>query len=75
MKFKTPSEEYLEKARQLPDETIERLLARMRSKVTRKLEEEKIDTIEALAIQLELEDQQLEEWRSKMAEIRKKHKG
>ena len=71
---KTPSDEYLEIAKNLSKEETERLLSRTRSKLLRRMESEKITTLEVLAIQLEIEDEDLSEWREKMAEIRKKTK-
>jgi hypothetical protein len=72
--MRKPADEYLEKARQLEQEETERLLARMRSKLMRRLEDKKMSVQEALAIQLEIEDEELQEWRARMAEIRKKSK-
>jgi N-acyl-L-homoserine lactone synthetase len=69
---KTPSEEYLEKAKLLTEEETERLLARMRAKLMRRLEDKKLSTVEVVAIQLEIEDEELNEWREKMAEIKRK---
>jgi hypothetical protein len=74
MKIKTPSEEYLQKAKLLTEEEVERLHSRMKGKLHRRLEDKKVDTIEALAIQLETEDEHLQEWRARMSEIREKHK-
>ena len=71
---KNPSDEYLEKARLLSGEETERLLSRMRSKLKRRLEDKKMGALEAVAIQLEKEDEELNEWRAKMAEIREKTK-
>ena len=71
---KTPSDEYLEIAKNLSKEETERLLSRTRSKLIRRLESEKITTLEVVAIQLEIENEDLSEWREKMAEIRKKAK-
>ena len=71
---KTPSDEYLEKARLLSEEETERLLSRTRSKLMRRLENEEMTALEVVAIQLEIEDEDLGEWREKMAEIRKKAK-
>jgi hypothetical protein len=71
---KTPSDEYLEIAKNLSKEETERLLSRTRSKLIRRMESEKITTLEVLAIQLEIEDEDLSEWREKMAEIRKRAK-
>ena len=71
---KTPSDEYLEKAKLLSEEETERLLSRTRSKLLRRLENEKMTALEVVAIQLEIEDEELQEWRARMAEIRKKSK-
>ena len=71
---KTPSDEYLEKAKLLSKEETERLLSRMRSKLMRRLEDKKMSAAEVVAIQLEIEDEELSEWREKMTEIRKKTK-
>ncbi len=74
MKIKSASQEYLDKAKVLTDEESERLLSRMSGKLPRRLEKDKLTREEALAFQLELEDDQLDEWREKMAKIREKHK-
>jgi hypothetical protein len=58
--------EYLEKALLLSVEEQERLLSRMTGKLPRRLEKDKLSVDEALAIQLEMEDEQLNEWRGKM---------
>ena len=71
---KTPSDEYLEKAKLLSTEETERLMSRMRSKLMRRLEDKEMSVSEVVAIQLEIEDKNLSEWREKMAEIRKKTK-
>jgi len=78
--MKKPSEEYLEKAKLLNEEETERLMARMRTKLMRRLEDKKMSVPEVVAIQMEIEDEELNEWREKMAEIRnteerKKSKG
>ena len=72
MKSKMPSPEYLEKAKKLNNEEIERLLVRMRGRFTRRLEDKRIGAIEAIALQLEYEDEELEEWRERMTEMRSK---
>lgn len=55
--------EYLEKVQHLTDEETERLLSRMGGKLPRRLAKEKISQHEALALQMELEDEHLQEWR------------
>lgn len=74
MKIKLANEEYLEKAKKLTEEETERLLSRMRGKLTRRIDDKKLSAIEAIAIQLELEDEQLEEWRENRIKINEKYK-
>lgn len=69
---KNPSEAYLEKARLLSREETERLLSRTRSKLIRRLEDEKLSALDVVAIQLEIEDEDLNEWREKWAELKNK---
>ncbi|MEQ1663104.1 MAG: hypothetical protein ABL877_10470 [Thiobacillus sp.] len=69
-----PSQAFLDKAKNLSKAEAERLLSRMRGKLTRRLEDKKMSELEVLAIQLEIEALALAEWREKMAEIRKKAK-
>jgi len=71
MKSKVPTPEYLEKAKQLDNEEIERLLVRMRGRFARRLEDKRMSAIEAVALQLEYEDEELEEWRERLTEMRK----
>ena len=66
---KNPSEEYLEKAKLLTKEEAEHLLARMRRKLNRRMEDRTVAPLEAVALQLELEDEKLQEWRQRWAEI------
>lgn len=61
--------EYLDRAALLTREQAERLFARMPGKLERRVWNRKVDPIEAVAIQLELEDEQLAEWRLRWAEI------
>ena len=67
-----PDVAYLEKVKKLSKEQVERLHSRMRNKLTRRTEDEKITEIDALAIQLELEDEQLEEWREQRRKLNEK---
>lgn len=64
------SEEYLKKAKSLNKVEADRLLSKMRGNPLGKLENENFNSLESLAIQLELEDQQLSEWRKNMYAIR-----
>ncbi|MHB0975018.1 MAG: hypothetical protein ACYC0P_12315 [Thiobacillus sp.] len=72
--MRKPADEYLEKANHLNKDETERLLARMRFKLMRRLEDKKMSVQEIVAIQLEIEDEELQEWRERMAEISKKSK-
>jgi hypothetical protein len=67
---RTPSEKYLEKAAKLSREEAELFFSRMDKKLARKLEEQKLIPVEALAIQLEIEEEKLKEWRERFAEIK-----
>jgi hypothetical protein len=71
---KSPDEAYVEKAKLLTKEETERLMSRMRTKLMRRLEDNRFSELEVVAIQLEMEDEALNEWREKMAEMRKKYK-
>ncbi len=64
--------EYLAKVQSLNKEETERLLSRMTGKLPKRLEKEKLNKQEALAIQMELEDEQLEEWRANMRKLKEK---
>lgn len=72
MSNKICNPEYLAKALLLKEEEKERLLSRMSGKLPRRLAKEKLSVDEALAIQLEIEDEQLSEWREKMHAIKAK---
>lgn len=72
MKIKVPDEDYLKAASKLNKDQKDRLLCRMRDKLIRKWENEEFDTLQALAIQLEIEDAELTDWREKMNEIKNK---
>lgn len=68
--MKTCKPEYLAKVQFLTKEESERLFSRMTGKLPRRLENDKLDKEEALAIQLELEDEQLQEWRKMMGKLK-----
>ncbi len=72
MKLKLSSPHYLEKAAALSQEEAERLFSRMRGKLARRLENEKIDSLEAVALQLQIEDEDLAEWRQRWDELSKR---
>ena len=69
---KTNKANYLAKVKLLSKEETERLLSRMGNKMDRRLEKNKISQEEALARQLELEDEQLQEWRKAMLALKAK---
>lgn len=70
-----PSDKYLEKAKLLGKKEAERLLSRMRARLKGKMRDEMLSPLECIAIQLEIEDEQLLEWRAKTAELRKMESG
>ncbi|HEY8118402.1 MAG TPA: hypothetical protein VIE91_04120 [Methylophilaceae bacterium] len=65
---------YIEMALKLSGPQKERLLSRMTGKLPKRLLKDKIDIDEAIAIQLEIEDEQLQEWRKQMQLIKNKSK-
>lgn len=73
-KSKEPKKEYLEKAKDLSKRDSERLMARMRGRYIRRFEDRDYSKAEALALQLEFEDDQLKDWRKNIAKIREKRK-
>lgn len=74
MKIKTANDIYLAKANSLSTEEAERIQSRMSGKLSRRLAKEKLTTLEAIAIQLEFEDDELEEWREEMHKAEEKGK-
>ncbi len=66
--------DYEAAAKNLSKEEKERVLSRMTGKLPKRLEKDKLTEQEALAIQLELEDEQLVEWKERVAAIRAKEK-
>lgn len=70
MAKKQPTEEYLLKAKKLTKSQTEQLFSRMGGKLGRRLDDNKLIPLEALAIQLEIEDENLKEWRERFAEIK-----
>ncbi len=67
--------EYLTKVQSLSKLEAERLLSRMVGKLPRRLEKDKLSREEALAIQMELEDEQLQQWRKMMRMLNKREEG
>ena len=68
------STNYAEQAKSLSKDEKDRLLSRMTGKLPKRLAKDKLTVDEATAIQLELEDEQLQEWKDKVATIRAKDK-
>jgi N-acyl-L-homoserine lactone synthetase len=73
MKFRTSSPEYIEKAMALTQEDAERIFARMRKKLSHRMEHHELPSLEAVALQLQFEDEQLKEWRDNFEVLRRKH--
>lgn len=69
MKISKP--EYLEKALLLSHDEQQRILSRMSGKLPNRLLKDKLSVEEAIAIQLEIEDEHLAEWRKNWEKIRK----
>lgn len=63
--------EYMQKAAALSHDEQQRILSRMTGKLPKRLIKEKLSVDEAIAIQLEIEEEQLEEWRKNWDKIRK----
>ena len=64
-----PTDVYLEKARNLTKQEAEHLFARMGGKLERRVENRKLSPLDAAAIQLEIEEEALIEWRKQWGEI------
>ncbi len=62
--------EYLERVKQLSGDEAERVLSRMDGKLPKRFMKDKLTQDEAIALQLEIEDEQLQEWREKIANMR-----
>lgn len=62
--------DYLEKVKHLDAGEAERILSRMGGKLPKRFIKDKLTQEEALALQLEIEDEQLHEWREKVAKMR-----
>jgi hypothetical protein len=75
MKLSVPKPEYVEQAQSLTRDEAERVFARMRGRLSRVITHERISPLDAVALQLEYEDEQLAEWRANLDKLRKKHEG
>ena len=70
--MKAATQSYLDKVKSLSLDDQERLLSRMTGKLPKRLQKDKLTKDEAIAIQLELEDEQLQEWRGIMVGLQEK---
>jgi len=71
MRVYTCKPEYLTKALELSDKKAERLLSRMSVHLHSQLVREGYSPQEIMAIQLQIEDEQLQDWRARVAQMRK----
>jgi len=69
-KRRLPNQAYLEQAAALPKEEQETLKQRAFKTSARRLDDRKKSLVELVALQLEFEDQQLAEWRVRVAQMR-----
>lgn len=70
MKINAPEQSFIEAATNLNEDEIERLINRNFGKLTSEWGvTPKMDTLQALAFQLETEAEELADWREKMIEI------
>ena len=74
MKIKKAGDKYIEKAKNLTEEEVDKLQSRMGGKLVSRADDKKLSLLESLAIQIELEDDQLKEWRKNRLKINAKHK-
>jgi hypothetical protein len=74
MKIKSVDEVYIEKAKLLTEDEVERLMSRTGNKLRRRQDKDKSSILEILAMQLKFEDKQLQEWRKVRAAIKEKEK-
>ena len=70
---KSASEKYLKMAKTLTKREVEYLLMRMGEKLGRRIDAKKILTLEALAIQLEIEEHNRSEWRNHFAKVKARY--
>ena len=70
--MKSNNDDYIQKAKSLSQEERDRILSRMVGKLPKRLQKEKLTPDEAIAIQLEVEEEQLQEWRINLAAIKEK---
>jgi hypothetical protein len=70
---KFPSREFINRANALPREEIERRLAQLRLALSEKFDVAELSEVEAIALGLEIEEEQLHDWRSNIKRMRDRH--
>jgi hypothetical protein len=63
--------DYIKQAQGLSEEEQQKVMSRMSGKLPKRLFKDKLSVEEAIAIQLEIEEEQLADWRKNWAKIRK----
>jgi hypothetical protein len=69
MSIKNASEDFIKLAEKLDEESAEKILSRMTGKLPKRFIKEKLTKVEAIALQLELEDELLQDWRKNFAKV------
>jgi hypothetical protein len=72
MKEQITNEEYVKKAGNLSRAQAEYIFSRLRPKIGRGFEDDECLPVEEIALQLQLEDEALIEWRQRFAEVKEK---
>ncbi|OYZ39182.1 MAG: hypothetical protein B7Y16_09805 [Methylotenera sp. 24-45-7] len=67
--MKNASEDFIKLAEKLDEESAEKILSRMTGKLPKRFIKEKLTKVEAIALQLELEDELLQDWRKNFAKV------
>jgi hypothetical protein len=70
MANKNSSDYFIKLAETLDEEYDEKILSRMTGKLPKRFMKEKLTKVEAIAIQLELEDELLQDWRNNFAKLK-----
>jgi hypothetical protein len=78
MKFKAriqklPSREFINRANALPREEIQRRLAQFRLALSEKFDVAALSEVDAVALGLQIEEEQLYDWRNNMKRMRERH--
>jgi hypothetical protein len=73
MSIKNASDDFIKQAETLNEESAEKVLSRMTGKLPKRFIKEKLTKVEAIAIQLELEDELLQDWRENFAKVNLSH--